>query len=61
MTFRRKLLALGAAGLLVLVVAAGGLWWFLRDDAPDPVDLTTAVASSGAVRGIAASSADREA
>ena len=43
MTVRRKLLVLGAAGLLVLVVGAGGVWWFLRDDAPAPVDLTTAV------------------
>ena len=39
----RKFLVLGLAALLVLAIAGGGLWWFLRDDAPAAVDLSTAV------------------
>jgi polyisoprenoid-binding protein YceI len=41
-----KTLKILLAGVLVLVVAGGAFaWWFLRDDAPDEVDLGAAVES----------------
>lgn len=40
----RGKIAIGVAVLLAAVVGAG-LWWFLRDDAPPPVALDTAVES----------------
>ena len=38
---RRKILV--AAMVLVALVVGGGLWWYLRDDAPDAVTLDAAV------------------
>jgi polyisoprenoid-binding protein YceI len=43
MTTRLKVL-IGVVGAIVLV-AAGGIWWFLRDDAPAEVSLAAAVES----------------
>jgi polyisoprenoid-binding protein YceI len=37
-------IALGV-GLVVVLLAGAGIWWFLRDDAPAAVDLQTAVGS----------------
>lgn len=34
-----------AAAVVIVLVAAAGAFWFLRDDAPDEVDLDTAVGS----------------
>ena len=32
-----------AAGVVIAIAVGGGLWWFLRDDAPDEVSLEAAV------------------
>lgn len=40
-----------AALFLVALVVAGGVWWYLRDDAPAKVDLDTAAASVTTVPG----------
>ena len=34
-----------AAAVVIVLLAAAGAFWFLRDDAPDEVDLDTAVGS----------------
>lgn len=44
MSKRARIIALSAVGVVVLVVAAGLLWWFTRDEAPEAVDLESAVA-----------------
>jgi polyisoprenoid-binding protein YceI len=44
MTNRTKLLIIIPAVVLVLAVA-GGLWWYLQDDAPDEVSLESAIES----------------
>lgn len=42
---RKKLMVRGGIATAVLLVIAGiGVWWFLRDDAPDAVNLEDAVA-----------------
>jgi polyisoprenoid-binding protein YceI len=41
---RRKVLIGAASAVVVLIVAAvAGIWWYLRDDAPDEVSLEAAV------------------
>lgn len=45
---RTRTKALLAAGLLVIVALIGGIWWFLRDDAPDEVSLDDAVRAASA-------------
>lgn len=41
---RGRTVAIGAATVVVVLVGVG-VWWFLRDDAPPPVDLDTAAES----------------
>ncbi|MDY7099923.1 MAG: YceI family protein [Actinomycetota bacterium] len=49
MTSRFKYLAIGGGVVVVLAIAAVvGVWWFLRDDAPDEVSLESAVDAVGA-------------
>lgn len=44
--YRRRGVIIAAIVAVVLVLAViGGLWWYLRDDAPDAVDLETAAES----------------
>ncbi|MGD9935722.1 MAG: YceI family protein [Dehalococcoidia bacterium] len=46
MSRKRTLLGLGVAALVVIVAAGGAFWYlFLRDDAPEEVSLTGALAS----------------
>lgn len=47
---RRSLLIVGAVGVVVVAVVLGGVFWFLRDDAPQSVSL------EGATAGLPASS-----
>ncbi len=44
-TRRRWLWIVGASTLVVLILAALGIWWYLRDDAPPAVTLDAAVES----------------
>ena len=57
MSNRRWLIG-GALGVVALVAAAFGVWWFvLRSDAPPPVDLATAAAGVTSTTGTAAAPA----
>jgi polyisoprenoid-binding protein YceI len=42
---RRRITLLVAALAVVALLGAGGIWWFLRDDAPDEVSLDAATES----------------
>ncbi|MGE0796324.1 MAG: hypothetical protein AB7O29_13415, partial [Acidimicrobiia bacterium] len=42
---KRNLRLVVLAAVLVVAATGAGLWWFLRDDAPDAVALSTAVES----------------
>ncbi len=41
----RLFVGLAIAALVLVAAGAGGIWWFLRDDAPDAVDLESATQS----------------
>src|SRR5690349_1340426 len=43
----RRLKILLVVGVVLVAVIGGGLWWFLRDDAPDEVSLDDAVSQVG--------------
>ncbi|MFT5530732.1 MAG: polyisoprenoid-binding protein YceI [Candidatus Poriferisodalaceae bacterium] len=46
---RKKLIVRGGIAAAVLLIIAGvGIWWFLKDDAPDAVNLEDAVAVANA-------------
>jgi len=42
---KRLFVGLAIAAVVLVAAGAGGIWWFLRDDAPDAVDLESATQS----------------